>query len=170
MPVLIYIFVTLFLFSSANASTMPTDRLSDCFERLKKKYPPLKSSSYPEGMPQPTEEDIVAIEKTISGDFRFRDDLRRFLLEVSHLNYKGSEPSRPHGGDASVLCNLITANYNMSKPDLIPFWDDGGGYYCIHHETGNILFFPISADLYEPDDYGDLVAFLTFKHHLSSGT
>ena len=37
MPVLIYIFVTLFLFSSANASTMPTDRLSDCFEQLKKK-------------------------------------------------------------------------------------------------------------------------------------
>ena len=63
------------------------------------------------------------------------------------------------------LCFLYEPYLRKYEPgSYLKMHADAEGYYGINNKSGNILFFPASLDLYDPEDYGDLVAFLTFKH------
>ncbi|MBY0462155.1 MAG: SMI1/KNR4 family protein [Alphaproteobacteria bacterium] len=164
MPLVIAIFVTFFVCSASNASgvSMSDDLLSVCFDQLKYKYKPLVSSKYPGGMPPLADSDLSAIEVVVGSGFRFRDDLRRFYLEVSHLQFEGTAPSRAHGGISSSLYQLIT---NYYKSDAwVPFCDDSDGYYGISQEEGDIRFFSNVPDsVFAEETYLNLVAFLQSK-------
>lgn len=167
MPLVLVVFVSLFFSLLSEASSgdevMLDDPLSVCFEQLKMKYMPLVSSKYPVGMPPLDESDLIAIEPFVSLGFRFRDDLRRFYLEVSHLAFKGTAPSRAHGGLSSSLCQLVRTRYKADG--WIPFCDDGDGYYGINQEEGCIRLFSYSADsIFGEEAYTNLEGFLKAQY------
>lgn len=128
---LLVIFIA-FCFQLTVASDMK-DPLSISFESLRGRFS--RSS-----LPLPEEMDIQAIEKTIG--FSLPNDLRRFCLEVSNLNFEVYDPATANGGVSSYLYNVINAAWGEGESkDWIAFCEADGGYFCIHKATQAVKLF-----------------------------
>lgn len=143
---LLVIFLT-FSLGLAGASAMTDDYLSPIFESLKGKF----SQS---DLSLPSEDDINAIEKEIG--FSFPNDLRRFYLEVSNLDFKFYDPATANAGVSSDLYKVINKSWTEGiTNEWIAFCEAEGNYFCIHKVTEAVSFIPIIPG-YKEENYLNL--------------
>jgi hypothetical protein len=106
----------------------------------------------------PTEDEVADAEEVLG--VKFHRDFRRYLLEVSNVNFGALEPVtlRPPDAHTDLLSVAEAAWDEMDVPrTLLPICEDNGDYYCMN-KKGQVVFH--SADGETGEKWPSLAAWI----------